>query len=62
MTAGRWNAASCLFCRKININARGNPFIYADLKIVFSYRNQPVKKLTMGYITNYSYCTATVSA
>lgn len=24
-------------------------------------RNQTVKKLTMGYITNSSYCTATVS-
>ena len=29
---------------------------------VVSCRNQPVKKLTMGYITNYSYCTATVSS
>lgn len=29
---------------------------------VVSCRNQPVKKLTMGYITNYSYCTAMVSS
>lgn len=29
---------------------------------VVSCRNQTVKKLTMGYITNYSYCTAMVSS
>lgn len=40
----------------------GSCFVDADFsQTVVSCRNQPVKKLTMGYITNYSYCTATVS-
>lgn len=38
-------------------------FVIADFsQTVVSCRNQPVKKLTMGYITNYSYCTVMVSS
>lgn len=38
-------------------------FVDVDFhKLLSPCRNQPVKKLTMGYITNYSYCTAMVSS
>lgn len=35
-------------------------YVNTDSMLII-FRNQTVKKLTMGYTTNYSYCTATVS-